>query len=558
MKQLYHPSKQQLSLLLALVILMCTLLFGCQPTPEKEIVVSKKEAVPSKSIIEDGGDAKPHTYLEPVEYEVLEHWADSIQQTDQILIEADVDVRVPKVEKYPVQKVEPLLFSQEQADRMIYTFVKEGTKFFVWPEPKTKAEFEQELIEAKRYLSEAEHSGDKGFVKHIESDVKRIEENLASAPDVVERQYLGTTFDYPRDYETGQPQTDLSPNTIELTVEDENREAGHSIFVSNFDSKDPYSSTSFNYMGNIREWNQTTYEYEVSDLEQSNRSWETTDEDNPYMKAQLAYLKEKKKEVDAVGEQLAKNNIDLAVFKQKAQQLLDGLGISGMQIQTCEKAVYKEFPPLQNNWNTPDNYTAEIPDKNACSITFVRECGGIPCAISPLGDSIGDAKLEAVYSSPFYVEEGHMLLAEDGTVLSFYWNGGAAVVEQVADNTELLPFDEIKQRIAEKIVYDNTYYYDEDYPIEENGSKLRCVIDEVRLAMTYINAKDDPHRALIVPVWEVVAKVYPTYMDESGNEIEGNHMGDYSILINALDGGFVSMPQLQEMKLEMEQSGPYA
>lgn len=549
MKQNKIANNMRIIASLIAVIMLCVFFTACQPTPEVSAVVGKKEDVLKNAIKESGGEIDQTAYLEPVTYEVVDHWKENIQKSDLFTIEADIDVLKPTAKKYPIEKVESLDMSQELADRLIYTFVKEGTKFFVYPEPKTKADYEAEILQMKKTISEVEAGGDGEDPDFLRENIKEAEKKMAEAPETVERQYIEAVFDYPRDFETGKPDKDYGQNSIQLAIEGENGEEAGSIYVQKHDPQDLYSSSSsFYYSQNVEHYTLAFYEEQLRYMEQSQKWIDQIPEDNPYRAEQIEQQEKQKQELETIKAKLDENNIDIEPLKQKGLELLEKLGISDIQIISCEKAVIGKVEDTGNFWNPNYEYKEPTLDQKGCAINFSRECGGIPCQIE-YWSSGNEDKLQDYYSAPFYTESGSILLAEDGSVLSFDWNSGAKTVEQVAGDTELLPFEEVKKRIADKIYYDGTSYYDEEYTQEMSQEKKRCVIEEVKLSMTYINAKDDAEHALVVPVWVAKVQEYSTYLNMENTGSEQEQMGNQNfVLINALDGGFVASPMLERNK----------
>ena len=132
-----------------------------------------------------------------------------------------------------------------------------------------------------------------------------------------------------------------------------------------------------------------------------------------------------------------------------------------------------------------------------------------------------------------------MFISEEG-VESFSWGGMSQVLERTAENTTLMPIDQMKQRILDHVYFMNAAWLDH----AQSGTK-RIKINEIRLVTTYINAKDDTERVLIVPAWHIMAQ----------EEYLHDHVDDWSrgnqkeFMINALDGsGILSPGTLEIMK----------
>ncbi len=115
--------------LLSAVFIICTA--ACQPTPEQPVVVQRGET-----------EAKINSQYtdEPVEkFEVPSHWNDTIEG-EKLTININADVMIPDVNQYPVVKLEPAVFTQQQVNEMANYF-SGGNKLYL-PHEKTKADYD--------------------------------------------------------------------------------------------------------------------------------------------------------------------------------------------------------------------------------------------------------------------------------------------------------------------------------------------------------------------------------------------------------------------------------
>ncbi len=228
--------------------------------------------------------------------------------------------------------------------------------------------------------------------------------------------------------------------------------------------------------------------------------------------------------VDAGLKSMQTNNMDLRAAANKAIKLLEELGIEGMQLKSYEKAMFSRE-------RDQDDYT--IP---GCYVEFVRECGGIPSLSQRGGGFSHEQDYSELYCAPFGLECVNLLVSEDG-VEYFSWRDMAQVVERVAENTTLLPLDETKQRILDHIYFMNGAWLNH---AQQEVKRVR--IEEIRLVTTYINAKDDPERVLIVPAWHIMAQEEYLF-DQKDTWTHGN---EEEFMINALDGSGILMPGISE------------
>lgn len=526
------------------VMLVVMLLGGCQPTPEEAIVVNKREGIPSDALKEtEQADAgEPDAHFEPATYSSSERWTDHIEKDEYFTFDVDVDVMMPDVEKFPVQKLERMEMTQETADRLIAYFAGDGAQFYKWPMPMTKDYYEEELIRLKESLAQVEAGGDGETPESIRSYIEAAEEMLAAAPETLEIEYVTDTgFTYQRNWETGKPEEKYGQNYINLGMDAADGGIA-TIFASRYEEGNLNSIyTGFGYMSANYE-NEAMYEDQQRWLEEDEKRLQYIDEE--YRAEEQKYVDEQKERLNDFRTRIDQSDIDLPAMQQKAIQVFDDLGITGVQITLCDRALIGPQPKEQ--WYGY-SYEYQMPDEDGCYIEFIRENGGIPCA-RDMGGSIPnqDDMEEGMYSAPFSQESGSMVLDAEGNVRCFWWNDCAQLVEQVAGDSELLPFDQIKGRAIDQLYWNNTYNFDEEYTIEDWGVKLRFEIDDVRLVMAYTKTKDEPAHVTMVPAWFIGAQGYGTY--EEGETIYGaeESMWNYeNVLINALDGSRILMPGLE-------------
>jgi len=526
------------------VMLAIMLLGGCQPTPEQAVVVNKRDGIPSDALKETAqtdADGQAAHY-EPASYSVSEHWSDQIEKNEYYKFDIDVDVMTPDVDAYPVQKLERLNMTQERADKMIAYFAGEGAQFYKWPVPMTKDYYEAQIIELKKSLAEVEAGGDGETPESLRSYIQEAEEKLAAAPQQTELELTtDTNFTYQNDWETGEVLEQYGPNYINLGMDADDGGIA-TINISRFEEGNLNSTyTGFSYNACI---------FESEDMYIDTEKWLAEDEkrvqliDEQYRAEEQKYIDEQKERIETFKARIAQNKVDLDAMQQKTVQILEDLDIEGVQITSVNRALIG--PQTKDQWSSY-TYQYTPPDQDGCYIQFIRECGGIPCTLNS-GGSVPDRDdlAEGMYSAPFDWETGSIVLDAQGNVRAFWWNSAAQVLEQVAGDSELLPFEQIKQRAVDQIYWNNTFYFDSETMPEDYHIKYRFVIDDVKLCMAYTSAKDDPDRAMMVPAWYVGAQAYITYPE--GDSIYGNEesMGNYdSVLINALDGSRILMPGLE-------------
>ena len=505
-------------LLTSLMLLTC-FTTACQPTPETPPVIRRVEDIPREAIIEtDTPPAEVMNAVEPVAYSAMEHWKETVKRNDLFSIEVDADILMPEAAAYPVERLERVVLTQQKVNELIAYFTEPGTKFYTGEHVILKSEYEEDLIRLKQSLQNVLNGGDGETPESIRSYIKEVESKLAKAPESHTYAYVEPVFTYEVDYETGEPRMEYGENTINVSIESPDGSRYGSVYASRYE-KGKNTGSSFSYSsfsgGRNLERDLTWYDEILRQQMENPPQYAETDGGEWYkdMARQREY-------VDAGLKSMQGNNMDLRAAADRAIRLLEDLGIKGMQLVSYEKAMLSRE-------RDKEDYT--IP---ACYVQFVRECGGIPSR-SPRNFSFSrDQDYSELYCAPFDSEYVNMFISEEG-VESFSWGGMAQVLERTAKNTTLMPIEQMKQRILDHVYFMNAAWLDH----AQSGSK-RVKIDEMRLVTTYINAKDDTERVLIVPAWYIMAQE-EYWFDQTDGWSQGNQK---EFMINALDGSGILMP----------------
>ena len=517
----------QRCIFLIVVSIMLFSFTACQPTPEEPPVIHRSEDIPKEAILETA-TASPEVknFTHPAAYSINEHWAETVEESDFLTIEVDADILMPETETYPAERLERVALTQERANELIAYFTEPGTKFYTGEYVKLKSEYEEDLVNLKQSLQNVLNGGDGEDPESIRSYIEEVERKLEEAPESHTYTYVEPVFTYRLDYETGEPREEYGENTISVSIELPDGSRCGSINASRYE-KGKNTSTGFSYSGFDGGWNKESYFIwydEELRREMENRP-PGADKDGGLWDKDMARQREY---VDAGLKSMQENNMDLHAAADRAIELLEELGIEGMQLKSYEKAMFSRERDQEEDHTIP-----------GCYVEFVRECGGIPSLSQSGGSFSQEQDYSELYCAPFGLESVEMIISEEG-VERFSWRSMAQVVERVAENTALMPLDEIKQDILNHVYFMNGAWLD-----GERGEK-RIKIEEVRLVTTYINAKDDPERVLIVPAWHITAQEeYLSNQTEGWTSwIQGNQE---DFMINALDGSGILMPGILEM-----------
>lgn len=525
--------KRKLIALIGTAALM--LCAGCQPTPAVEAVAQKQDpqAVVSAQGAEqagaDGAEVSEPAAYAPAVYKQDGHWTDTAQKGSFLTVTADADVMVPENATYPVQKLGKMEISQERAEELIHYFAGDMS-FYKMPLEQTKSDLEQQILSMKETLA---YDQAQGYTDALEADQEAIDElqrQWEQAPDEAEHVPSDLKYTYALDY-NGQELTEYGENIIEVAGKN-----SEGVLVSIYVRKRGEGSDGASFSYACGSFTTEENARENADLATEFAAAEELSE--PEKSEQLEWLNETQQTARTLVERFDTATFDVEAGQQKAIQVFEELGISGVQITHIEKALCAldtgEQPEKGTTW---DN--ASIP---CTCVDFARQAGGLPCITESAGYGLAPGTDPgSVYSAPFYPETGTMIVDTEGKVLMFTWDQPTDITAIISDSSDPLPLDEVKNRIVDQL------YYNLGAPLGEATSEsatgnVTYSIDEVRLVMSYVNAKDAPESALTVPAWCAKAHGSGTYVPDPSDPDMTIDAYDQEILINALDGSPILMP----------------
>ncbi|MBD5561013.1 MAG: hypothetical protein HDQ87_11830, partial [Clostridia bacterium] len=501
----------------------------CQPTPAAEAVVNQRDNVPESAMIGESATVDPQATTAPAaKYAAAERWHETIDKAENFRVIADVDVMMPDVTAYPVEKVAPRELTQELADQLIEYFVP-GAEFYEMDQATTKAEWEEQILAMQEALAADEARGDQDAAAQDRAAIEELTAFYENAPDQAERRAATTEFGYIRDY-SGEIMEEDGPNFINVcadgpdgTVRMIAARRGHPEDLSQF----PYFMyTAASYI---------TEQQAAANQEALGTERESAEQlEEPARSEELERLDR----FEEIGNQqlplLAANSIDLEEARRRGSELLENLGIRGVQISAADKALWAPeqrgmdaglagtdvLTGAQTNLKQPGAY-----------LEFQRENGGIPCVSQQSQNGIPN-RGRREYSAPFIPERGCILFDADWNVQIFSWESPTEAVEIVAPDSRLIPVTEAEQKLVEEL-YRNELAVSEEY-LKQMG--LTYDVTELRLVMGYIDAAGEPDKALAVPAW---------YMRAEGTPRHGGSGGIYNVqevMVSALDGAPILMP----------------
>ena len=478
---------------IALLMLSVSVLTACQPTPEEPVVV-QRDALEEK-IMEPEETAVPEAT-----YEAPDHWTDNAEE-GAIIINIDADVIMPEVSAYPVIKLEPLVFSQERVDELVHYFA--GDRKLYQPNLLTKKDYEDALIQAKRgQLVDGEYV----VTEETKRVVAELEETINNAPEDSPKIYTDTTLTHDTNND-GTIDLSTSNNYLTINIEGDKGPDAGCIYFRNFVDGES-NLTEFSYLT-------TTYMAESfarSFVEKDQRMQKEYDPE---------YLeKDTMKSNEERYQKLMSANISITKDEAQAvaQKAIDELNIQDMYLITAERALLDPYHGLPSDGSDKGGYVFE----------YVRQSGGIAGFIRRSWSG-NPSENPPEYRPPFEQESVTVVVTDDG-IESFLWIGCAQVIETASENVELLPFEDVIERLEECIFIERAYEAGFD-----TTQTITINVDTAELRVGYIDVKDELNQALLVPVWMFQTTGALTAND--GRTFTG--MMDEIYIFNAIDGGYI-------------------
>lgn len=193
--------------------------------------------------------------------------------------------------------------------------------------------------------------------------------------------------------------------------------------------------------------------------------------------------------------------------KSIAEDVLSSFDISGFEVKETTDVYY---------------YGKDINDIKfgGYSMVLMRSFGGMmPLYTTLYSGNPGDSY---DYCPPIYTESIQVDIDEYGNVQGFSWQHPIEIVETITDNVELLPFDEIMQRLREYARQHWAWYYEDNEtpasannesetpaPVSESVSPDSAVqhnidvikINNIALNLSYIPLKNITEEFMYAPCW---------------------------------------------------------
>jgi len=487
--------------------LVCALLLSaCQPTPEVPPMVNRGQGLSDEFVI----PAMPAGELKQID--APEHWKDDLKFTNgsiEYKVIADVDLNIPQVGNTPVLEMRQREFSDENLKNLVDYFSK-GNKVYKIP-ALTKDTLQKELDRMKArkgnylspYLSMVGY--EMATMELIEqAPLNEILEPIDikfDYPYLTDSRYIFTRYD--RDKDEIQSQNSFAAMIDSGGIKSE-------ITATKYDTS-VGSTSDFSYQRGI-----AVTEYGLNRLKDTHESYlimKGTDAEkiieinDVWLDELLAWTETLQTRFDEPEAFSYSGALD------RAELFMADLNISEMGLTDTQKVIHIESDDYQlfqlDKMNTGVKNSSY---KQGYMFTYYRLAGDLP-SISYGNNTFPNAPT-------FYPECIEIVVTEDG-IQAVDWYNMAQVVDTVAENTKLLPFENIQKSFLDFLNYCTV--------------DCECVyeIQSVTFGATSVTAFNAPDRTWLIPAWCFRYTCKVTF--------DGKERGPMRqiCMINALDGGYI-------------------
>lgn len=466
-------------LLVSLAVGVC--LCGCQATPGKKAVVSKNQ-----------------DYLKDINNQhVQNNMGDipkDVQETFELAkgkVAINAKVTLPNTDVFPIQKIKPREITNEDIDRFVNIFF-DGQPLYETRTEICKEEIEQKLIGLRQQLAETDTSDENvmdSITNGIKEDIAALEKQYAGAKSESELKDTATNAHFVEidggEGSLGKGYAKLKNGNAMVIQALKNKSLkGSIIAVKNFDKLD-------------RQFYEESRESLALDLEITAPN--STDG-------------------------IASSTVSFQQAKAQAEKILQDTKLNDFILDysghMSEHLVYEEG----------------INPEKFYFFTYTKTYGGIPVSHVSVDHTELDYNYNNVeYTEPFPSETFEIVIDKDGNVQYVTWFYPEHITETIADNIQLLPFNEImdKFKIHAKAI--------------GNWNNMPEVVNkdidiyEIQLSMFKSALKDNPNEYITIPVWNFLCTQNIAIYD-NGNEYE-NKEDEFRrtlVTINAIDGSVVN------------------
>lgn len=379
-----------------IILFICVLLAGCQPTPSSPPVANKGENNLEQKMLQTAAPATSASQEE--------RWHETLSKGGmQVIIDALVEI--PNVTSWPVLKVKPHGFTAEEVKKVIDVFMMEQP-IYEYSNIRAKADIEQDIIWVETKLKQAE-SDNTIDTDYYAQKLKDYQEEYNNAPEQTPKRKEATI-------EFKNAPNSEGNKSIDIESDLGNPELASLSAVVSEDNM--FSSLSFSNYNN-----QHVYYH-------------------PYFEAT---------------DTLSGLNISREDALKAARNTLKQLGLEGTQLSYARAGI-----DVEGLLGTEFSDVVSNPKRKKCYIFyFSRILKDIPVTNIEYCNGIeeGDDKEEAY--DKVWLCENIEIAVDDSGVLWFRWDSPSEIGEVINANVKLKDFEEIKSIFKKQMFYERTWSF---------------------------------------------------------------------------------------------------
>ncbi len=513
--------------LLAASALLVLSLSACQPTPSESIVKGKdldkmiesatKTKPPTGATGTAGETAAPAGSMIAQQMGVQPKYVKELSDAaGKVKIHVNADVVVPDAKGVTVQRVLPQPLTQATVDTLIAGLVKGRAQMFDGDSYKlSKSELQEQIFNFEAAMTQLSTQDDEKVNPKLRGEAGKAA--LQSQLDDLKKQL-----------ETAPDTATKTPSEGKLHA-DTDGGAGESLYALAQSEQGGYESF-----------------WTINDPSSNVAFVRYTSEKNSYSKNMgYFYSKTALEQAEASGYRMDVSLAEVAQIpdvtlteeeaRDKAQQLLQALGINNMVCYSAEKQYGgSSETTMGGTFGRLYGDTPFVnPRKAVWYLRYVRGVNGIPTTYT-VWDCM---KTEEDSPAAPWSYEDMTFAIDDSGIVGFEWRSPYQVTDTVTENSNVMSFAEAMNVFDTMSLAVNAWDgYADGSP---NLKGIEIDVTEIRFGLTRITEQDKRNSGLLVPAWDFLANV--TYIMETDGKTKRMTDGPVPILtVNAIDGSIIN------------------
>lgn len=490
-------------------------LFACQSTPEKSAVVSKADGLKEDAV------ADPLKEGETREFTMPEQWkAEEKRSNDRVTLAVDLPMDSLSIGNLPVLEVQNHSMTEEELLDLVDYFA--GKEKLYVPDIHTKEVY-------KKIKSRIDH-GEGGYAN---PDMRSYYEGISSnLNDAIEQAPSENSPMKEADIKFQKRIENKAYYAVNgMEIPDKNSlecffEADVGSDRNAYIEAEQYSAK----VNNVSSfsWNTGAATYSFSQIQNSKSSYSGSMAHN----SNSAYYEELKAVFERTENAMNEQAIAADHGQKQADMVLADLNINNMVLLSAQKALWFPKGSIADSFVSEEDclWNADL-SKAETGYEYVYTRAVNDISVDQMNGSFAITENGESYSPPFSIERIVMVVTDSG-VKSFLWEGMCEEVSTVAENTNLLSFEEIQKNIFDQMYY---RYMAWGQPAEDK-TDFTYEIKEAGLGYTYVTAYENPKNAWLVPCWFFTVREWVDGESKNGVSFERAEM---QFMINAVDGGII-------------------